>query len=551
MAKVKKPKTTRPATSPPGPDRLELRLFAPGMTPMHRAGLGGLACTLDWIRSANGARQLSEKQLPGGPWTGSSPPWRIEADRVTLEFGQSTSAAEYLRRLWKIAFALTEEGLIWLPGQWRKKPNSAILADLQQGLTLTFLQHGKTRTLGSEPVHCEHDPDQRGTPSVVVEYRKCSWYKHQDGWEDLVNPRTGALASGEVAIEGPLNPGAVVRHNAFAGPTKISEPIEGLLPLYFALVGCLALPVNRGVGVLLIPEVEDLTAFIAARRAMSPQTVKQAFAAPGSDAALQLQVRLDAAHCVRTACHVVLLRPTPWASQQKSRVDARHVPAVPDADLKLFSLANALLPARIALRVEAQPAGRGKAKAGRETKVAFRADSAVRPLIADNLARGRPWYEGFARLMTATNPATGKPFRQQVFFERKGLQAMVNETTVLRDDGEALVVQAIHVAVRQRFGQIAGDYADNATGMRNKFKNERERLRLAFAGAKTCAQTRAVLCDLFSRGGPNKPLQEAWRQILPMLDERWQLTRDLALLALASYSGRGASTDDDPDSSES
>ena len=117
---------------------------------------------------------------------------------------------------------------------------------------------------------------------------------------------------------------------------------------------------------------------------------------------------------------------------------------------------------------------------------------------------------------------------------------MVTDARAWDDEGEALVVRAVHEAIRQRFGQIADDYKSNPVGMRNKFNNERERLRLAFTGAKTVSQARTALCDLFSRGGPNKPLQQTWQKILPMLrDDRWQHTRDLALLALASYSGGG------------
>ena len=37
MAKIAKPAA---------PDQLTMTLFAPGMTALHRAGLGGLACTL-------------------------------------------------------------------------------------------------------------------------------------------------------------------------------------------------------------------------------------------------------------------------------------------------------------------------------------------------------------------------------------------------------------------------------------------------------------------------------------------------------------------------
>jgi CRISPR-associated protein Cas8a1/Csx13 len=52
---------------------------------------------------------------------------------------------------------------------------------------------------------------------------------------------------------------------------------------------------------------------------------------------------------------------------------------------------------------------------------------------------------------------------------------------------------------------------------------------------------------LFSRGGINKVLRDAWRQVLPMIDsQRWQLARDLALLALASYSGRAEEGDSNP-----
>jgi CRISPR-associated protein Cas8a1/Csx13 len=76
--------------------------------------------------------------------------------------------------------------------------------------------------------------------------------------------------------------------------------------------------------------------------------------------------------------------------------------------------------------------------------------------------------------------------------------------------------------------------------MKKRMGNEYERLRLAFTGAKTADTIRYALADLWSRAGPNSVLKEAWPQLLPMLtNNKWQLTRDLALLALASYQGRG------------
>ena len=66
----------------------------------------------------------------------------------------------------------------------------------------------------------------------------------------LTDEKTGFLTHNPVQVEGPLNPGAMVRHNAFNADTKIEETPDRVLSLYFALVGCLALPINRGAAVL-------------------------------------------------------------------------------------------------------------------------------------------------------------------------------------------------------------------------------------------------------------------------------------------------------------
>ena len=72
MAKVAKPSA---------PDHLTMTLFAPGMTAMHRAGLGGLACTLKAMERQYEADLLRTNKLPspGGRWrlpVGTSPTMR-------------------------------------------------------------------------------------------------------------------------------------------------------------------------------------------------------------------------------------------------------------------------------------------------------------------------------------------------------------------------------------------------------------------------------------------------------------------------------------------
>jgi CRISPR-associated protein Cas8a1/Csx13 len=167
-------------------------------------------------------------------------------------------------------------------------------------------------------------------------------------------------------------------------------------------------------------------------------------------------------------------------------------------------------------------------------------------MIAENLALARPWYAGFIALMTKTNPATDKPYRNQLSFERKGLHEMINDSTMWDHDGEKLVVQAVHEAMRMRYGQIADENKSNSAAMKNRMKGFREKLRLDLSGAKTESNVRFALMNLFSRGGNNSVLRAGWDNILLVMRQDWQLARDLGLLALASYAGKG-DVDDSPE----
>lgn len=517
------------------PDHLTMDLFAPGMTAIHRAGLGGLACTL----------QAMEPQFAG-----KERPWEVTDRSVTLKFGKPEAACDYLKRLFAFAFKVRDDGLISLAGQFDIEPSAAVLADLQAGLTLTFLQHGKVRLLAKEPTTASYDPTETGKPGVSVEYRKCSGFKHQQGWEAFVD-KNGRLIAGPMRVDGPLSPGTVVRHVAFNTDTAAEDPPERMLPLYFAIIGCLALAVNRGVAALLVPEVTSLTEFKLDRPAMTPTKANECQIANAADAVLQSQIRLRGRERMTgseiSGCYAMTFMPTPWASQQKSRVATLHVSQGNDLILDRFQRVWQMLPNRIVTRTLTETSGRGKAKVVTEKQHTFRAESVVRPLIAENLATGRPWYAGFANLMFKTNPATDKPYRNQLQFERKGLHDMMNDKIMWDDEGQELVVRAVHEAIRQTLGRIR-DETDGAGGplsqaTKNRWERFREKLRLDLVGAKTQAHLRFALTDLFSRGGSNAVLRESWTKVLPVIQRDWNLARDLGLLALASYVGRGETSE--------
>lgn len=112
--------------------------------------------------------------------------------------------------------------------------------------------------------------------------------------------------------------------------------------------------------------------------------------------------------------------------------------------------------------------------------------------------------------------------------------------------GEEIIVRAVHEALRCRYGRIAAESIKNPAAIKPRIQHEYERWRLGFSGAKTADTFRHALTDLWSRAGSNSVLKDAWPQVLPLLTtEKWQITRDLALLALASY--RGKSNEEDID----
>ena len=554
---------------PMAPEQLTMHLFASGMTALHRAGLGGLACTLRTMERQYESGLLRANKLPGKIRDGAYP-WDITDDSVTLKFGKPEHAGDYLHKLFAFGFTITKSGLIFLPGQHDTPRSDAILADLQLGLTLTFLQHGRVRALANNTTTVGFDLGGDGVPSLLVEYRRCSGFKHQHGWKELVG-KNGRLVTAAVKVDGPVSPGTAIRHVQFAGATAAEDPPVRILPLYFALVGCLSLPVNRGVAALIVPEVGNLQEFLYDRPAMTPSTPSDCQIANAADAAFRAQVRLRKSPRYKAdigvrarrsmvgsaipACDVMTFTPTVWAKQQKSRVATIHIPAGDAEILDRYQLALAHLPPRIVFRTVREPVGRGKQKTMTERREPFRADSVVRPLIAENLALGRKWYAGFVTLMTKINGATGKPYRTQIPFEQKGLHAMIAETKMWDQDGERLVVEAVHQAMRRRMAQIrsetdGGKAAGLTQATKNRWERFRERLRLALCGAKTESDLRFALMDLFSRGGNIPALRGGWQRVLPVIRRDWHLARDLGLLALASYVGRGdADTPDQPEPS--
>ncbi|PKN22070.1 MAG: CRISPR-associated protein Cas8a1/Csx13 [Deltaproteobacteria bacterium HGW-Deltaproteobacteria-22] len=164
--------------------------------------------------------------------------------------------------------------------------------------------------------------------------------------------------------------------------------------------------------------------------------------------------------------------------------------------------------------------------------------SAVRGLFANNLALGQPWYQDFQKLMASKTVAQKARYGFQGLDGKGGFEEMIEHATFI-EPVHKLFIQAMHEAIRRRYGALAARSAEK--GERIPFDREFERMRTGLARAKNQQTLRAEIADLFSRSGTNSVLQAGWHDLLPLLEGRdWQMVRDLALIALASYGGKEA-----------
>lgn len=519
-----------------------IRLFADGMSPLHRAGLGGLACTLRAMERLYDSGLLPESQLPA-PFASGTSPWTIEADEITLWFGKPECAGEYFKRLFEFAFQL-KDGLIYLPGQYPDPPPSiAVRAEMQTALTRALLQGAKKNIALDRPIPFSVDPNGDGAGTVEIEFQRCTAYLHQQLWPAFIDEASKTLLNapkrriGTKNVNfGSLYPGAIKRHDVL-NESELSETTHRMLCCIFFLVGCASARMTKsGDGILLVPEVSNLEDFVIDRPAMTPLTVSEVRVGSAADAAYQAEIRL------RTRCLLTLATSVPscfaqrfairtWTKPQKSRIDSVQVltegvtrvePAnisAAEKTFRQFERALALLPRGVRVRND---------------ESFYWTDSIVRPFIADNLASRRPWYSGFAVL--ARTPQK----RKLLSYERKGLNDMIHDDDMWECDGEKIVVRSIHGALLALRGRISAIYSDRPQLMYQKFDDEREKYGRIFAGNMTAAQFRKSLAEMFRRAGSNPELQANWDRLLPMLRrESWEHARDLALIGLCSYQGRG------------
>jgi len=519
------------------PDSWTLDLNAPGMTPVHRAGLGGLAATL---------RALSPEHGPEGA------SWKLDETSITLEAPGALD--ELVKRIVKHGLAIGDDGLIAFPALGDPPSGTRLL--IQRALLGTFLQGGWSRKLQKSERQLVLDP---GSQNVPDSYRPMAWFRHQCVADDILSTLRDHSSA---RIAGYFFPGAAEKHPGRKW-SRMHATAEQLMALAFAPVGCVPFLVqNQAAGArqrfaLVIPDVDNLLVYADLRRHVAKWSPVRLTVASAADAALQLAISDDssikyALRQGRRFCTVVALGIQPWATQQKTRTGVLEIAPPSEAARFNYRLVSEGI-------IEFQPRHLPR-KDGSGT---FVATSAGRGAIAEALAIDRPWWAAVSETYRRSND-----FREAVHYlrERKGLAKMVEQARWDREE-EKLFVQASHAAMRALYGSIGERTSAVGTDFDRKAATEMTKIRSSLLRAKNADNFRDALLEFWSRASRSKvrtnPVLRSsedgeatpvWERILPLLDDQhWRKARDLALLALISYPGseQPAESQDDESSDES
>lgn len=503
---------------------LTMSLFDPMMTNFHRIGLAGLFMSLQQLEKSG--------ELEGGTW-------ELSDYGVTLRWREKPK--DFFEKLLSSSFRINKDGLVDFAAHRSRVMGTAEKTLLQQALFETFLNHNKQNKVPKGTAIAQVSVPMEGKKPVFSYKPLVKSFAHSEAAKDLFTG-SGHTLKKSIPIKKWLLPGAVQRHSEIAS-TCLEEPPERYLCLLFAPMACLYYRLylltrdgkqdKRKMAAVVIPHITNLRTYANAFQRYLVSPMEQLSASGLADAGLAALLCLKSEESMDslgiTGFSVITYGRVPWDKNQAPRTGAIDFEDISPGILDRFSLAWKCLGNRALFLQQKDLTAKETAKEG--TIRARSVASPVRGLISENISAGNPWYQGFSAFLTS------KELARKISYEREGLFAMVKEI-VWDLSSEEKFVEAIHQAIRFRFGKLASQAKERNEHPR--FDREFERIRTGLMRAKNAQTLRAELAEFFSRGGINPILQEDWKQILSiMVQPDWQKARDLALLGLASYKGKG------------
>lgn len=503
---------------------LKLSLSNPGMSDLHKVGLGGLYMTLQSL-------DQKKKKIAGLEYT-------LDTTSVILNFDDK-KLGKALEELIKYSFQIDKTGFFYFPAlelNGVQTIENKLIS--HKAIINSFYQHGSHRTKENIQLNLSKETE---IPYIVENFPKVSWYVVQDIVKDLLNAKTG-LFKNEIDIIGWMYLGGSVKHSAL-NDTKLSEKIETAFLLLYSCIGCIYLSIKvfneqlrkKVRACVVIPSISNLESFSKNRSKVAQLKELRITMAGLSEASLflaqEFYMSQNTLGTKSSFTTVIGVGDTKWNTQQKSKTSLKKYKIDNKDIIDNYKIITTILKPRYQILKEEKDK-KGKIKIPERSYISI---PISKELFCDNLTSGKSFYEGFHRLVIPTKDKSGK-LMYRIKFEQKELNEVVEKINY-DHEGEKIFIKVCHTAWKHRLGKLGTDSKKSGGGsFKNLVDRDFERLRVSLSKSKNLESFRETITDFWSRAGNIPELRDGWDKIMFLLEpDHWKKGRDLALLALVSY----------------
>jgi CRISPR-associated protein Cas8a1/Csx13 len=458
-----------------------LSLFDPNTLLPHRAGIAGLALALSVMDS---------KDAPLS--------WNVTEDSIQLTWeGFDRDAVKWLLdNTYRI-----KNGYLDAPALKLDQQSSYTFT---RGITASFLQHSQQRKFAETTAPLTFHIEE-GQPEIKVDFRALLSCYYTNDMKEAFN--TKGSFKPNISLKGHHLPGLV---ECFTNGAYQESP-AGFLSLLFLPLTCGYYQLPNLRSAVVIPEVNNLRKWVKHKQNFAARTYRDFRSSGAGESGLRFLLQektvSDADLASVDYCEVYQLGGQTWDGQQKYLKQAVHRVKVIDRVLKIYQSAYLSFPMQVKTTDKGEP---------------WLAISKTLPWICDNLVANKPWYSEFFEFR-----------KQNDFLERKGLVTM----TEYLNENEKVLFDAVQGAFS---AYLRGQHVEaTRQGRKIDYGQVTDKVVYRLQRPSTQQEFATALVDFLSQFR-SKAMRAAGPQIYSWIhrEANWRSARDLALLAVATYTSK-------------
>lgn len=513
---------------------LKLSLSNPGMSDLHKVGLGGLYMTLQSL-------DIKKKKIAGLEY-------QLTNTDIILNF-EDRKFGKSLDELIKYSFQLDKQGFIYFPALELNgvQPIENKLIN-QRNLLTSFLQPTLFSSKTEKSIQKNFaGQDQR---PIVLNFQSVISYSSQNAVSFLYNPKKNIFEN-EIKIKNWLYMGGSEKHSGLS-KTILSEKVETAFPLLYSTIGCIYVYVkifdphlkSKIRACVVIPQIDNLEYFSQVRSKVALSTELKLTMAGLSESALYLSN--EYANILKSKLKkfplitVIGIGDTKWNSTQKSKNFVYKIRLDKEKKISQYDLISKILKSSIK-EIKEEKDKQGKVKKPKNSYISV---PMSKELFCENIINGKEFYSNFHKLVKPSKDKSGK-LLYKIKYETKELNEVIKKIE-FDHEAEKVFIAACHTAWKRRLGKLGGDSKKNGGGSFGKLvARDFERLRVGLVKSKNLESFRETITDFWARAGNIPELRDNWDKVMIFFEkENWKKGRDLALLALVSYKAENKNEDE-------